>query len=186
MQGNFYEDLRRRSAEELADMDFPGYAIGGLSVGEDFNRYCDFLTLSANLLPPEKPRYIMGIGTPIYILEAVERGIDLFDCVYPTRIARNALAFTHIGNLSLRLARNRLDQRPIDPECGCFTCKNYSRSYLRHLFKAKEILAAVLTTHHNLFFIQNLVGGARKAISEGKFLSFKKRFIEKFNINAFT
>lgn len=180
IQGNFYRDLREKSACELVGLDFPGYAIGGLSVGEDFETFCDFLKYTSRLLPYEKPHYLMGIGTPEYIFEAVENSIDFFDCVFPTRIARNAMAFTGSGLLSLRLERNRLDKGPIDPECICHTCRNYSRSYIRHLFKAKEILAAMLTTLHNLFFIQNLMIRIREAISRDSFLNLKREFLSRY------
>ncbi len=180
VQGNFYKDLRRESARQLCSMDFPGFAIGGLSVGESFEEFREILRATAALLPAEKPRYLMGIGTPEYIFEAVENGIDLFDSVYPTRIARNALAFTLNGNLNLRLEKNKIDQNPIDSECKCTTCRNYSRSYLRHLFKAREIMAAVLTTHHNLVFIQDLILAIRNAISDNRFLGFKGEFLLRY------
>ncbi len=180
VQGNFYKDLREKSAGELTSMDFPGYALGGLSVGEGLEKFRELLAFGACLLPENKPRYVMGIGTPEYVLEAVENGIDLFDCVYPTRIARNALALTRQGPLSLRWEKNRLDQDPIDPECECGTCRRYSRSYLRHLFKAKEILASVLTTHHNLTFMENLIGNIRGAIERGDFHRFKEAFIKRY------
>ncbi len=180
VQGNFYKDLRRESAGQLCSMDFPGFAIGGLSVGESFEEFREILRATAVLLPAEKPRYLMGIGTPKYIFEAVENGIDLFDSVYPTRIARNALAFTLNGNLNLRLEKNKIDQNPIDSECKCTTCRNYSRSYLRHLFKAREIMAAVLTTHHNLVFIQDLILAIRNAISDNRFLGFKGEFLLRY------
>jgi queuine tRNA-ribosyltransferase len=179
VQGNFYRDLRLRSAEEILALDLPGYAIGGLSVGEEPGRFRDMLAFTAALLPADRPRYVMGIGTPEYILHAVEEGIDLFDCVYPTRTARNALALTRDGNLNLRLERNRLDRRPIDSECGCYACRTFSRSYLRHLFKAKEILAAVLTTEHNLRFIQDLIVEARGAIRDGRFAAWSRAFADR-------
>jgi len=179
VQGNFYPDLRRRSAEEIVALDFPGCAIGGLSVGEETGRFRETLALTAAMLPPDRPRYAMGIGTPEYILYAVEEGIDLFDSVYPTRIARNALALTRDGNLNLRLERCRLDQRPIDAECGCYACRTASRSYLRHLFKAKEILAAMLLTQHNLHFIRDMIAEARRAITEGRFASFRDAFLDR-------
>lgn len=180
VQGNFFPDLRKRSAEELVAMDFPGYALGGLSVGEELSVFVETLGFSAELLPGEKPRYLMGVGSPDYILAAVEAGMDLFDCVYPTRIARNALALTRRGPLNLRLARNESDQRPLDPECGCRTCRRFSRSYLRHLFKSKEIMGAVLTTHHNLFFIQDLMAGIRRSVEEGRFESYKRGFLDSY------
>jgi queuine tRNA-ribosyltransferase len=180
MQGNFYQDLRRQSAEEMLALDLPGYAIGGLSVGEEFPVFRDFLHSSAELLPGDKPRYLMGIGTPEYILEAVEAGIDLFDCVFPTRTARNAQVFTMDGPVSLRNEKFRLDFQPIDPECRCSTCRTHSRGYLRHLFKAKEIQAAVLATAHNLAFIQRLVRDIRDSISHERFTAFKKEFLARY------
>jgi queuine tRNA-ribosyltransferase len=180
MQGNFFRDLRRHSAEEMLALDLPGYAIGGLSVGEEFPAFKDFLGCSAELLPQQKPRYLMGIGTPEYILEAVEAGIDLFDCVFPTRTARNAQVFTPDGTLSLRNEKHRLDFQPIDVECRCTTCRTHTRAYLRHLFKAKEIQAAVLASHHNLAFIQNLVRSIREVITRGQFPAFKKDFLSRY------
>jgi len=180
MQGNFHRDLRQASAADIAALDLPGYAIGGLSVGEDFEVFRDFTHFTAGLLPRGKPRYLMGIGTPEYVLEAIDAGVDLFDCVFPTRTARNALALTVDGPLNLRLEANRNDLRPIDPECGCPTCRDHSRAYLRHLFKAKEILAAMLATRHNLAFIGKLVEEARLAIDQGKFPSFKRSFLERY------
>jgi queuine tRNA-ribosyltransferase len=181
MQGNFYKDLRSQSADQIAELDLPGYAIGGLSVGEEFSQFKDFLHYSAELLPESKPKYLMGIGTPEYILEAVEAGIDLFDCVYPTRTARNAQVLTLDGPISLRNERFKLDVRPIDDSCRCIACRNHSRSYLRHLFKAKEIEAAVLATCHNLAFIQRLVTGIRRAVDEGTFPQYKQGFLDRYS-----
>ncbi len=181
MQGNFFQELRERSAREIAELDLPGYAIGGLSVGEEFSRFRDFLHFSAALLPPSKPKYLMGIGTPAYILEAVEAGIDLFDCVYPTRTARNAQVLTRDGPLSMRNERFRKDMEPIDAECRCYTCRNHSRAYLRHLFKAKEIQAAVLATCHNLSFIHGLVRETRDAVAHGDFPRFKRAFLSRYD-----
>ena len=180
MQGNFHHDLRRESAEQIAELDLPGYAIGGLSVGEDFPVFQEFLHRSADLLPDARPKYLMGIGTPQYILEAVESGIDLFDCVFPTRTARNAQVFTFDGPLSLRNEKHRLDFRPIDERCLCDTCRTHTRAYLRHLFKAREIGAAVLATMHNLSFIQVLVRGIRESITRGEFSGFKKEFVRRY------
>jgi queuine tRNA-ribosyltransferase len=180
MQGNFYKDLRARSAQEIAALDLPGYAIGGLSVGEDFPRFRDMLHFSAALLPAGKPKYLMGIGTPAYILEAVEAGIDLFDCVYPTRIARNAMVMTRDGTLSLRKERFRTDFNPIDHECTCSTCLQHSRAYLRHLFKAREIEAAVLATHHNLSFLQCLIREIRTAVHQGGLKRYKEQFLSRY------
>lgn len=180
MQGNFHLDLRRTSAEQISALDLPGYAIGGLSVGEEFPVFRDFLHYSADLLPEAKPKYLMGIGTPEYILEAVEAGIDLFDCVFPTRTARNAQVFTFSGPLSLRNEKYRMDFQPIDEECGCETCRNHTRAYLRHLFKAREIEAAALATFHNLAFIQGLVRSIREAIRQGEFTRFKQKFLARY------
>jgi queuine tRNA-ribosyltransferase len=184
IQGNFYADLRRRSAQQLLELELPGYAIGGLSVGESFEVFREFLALSAGLIPARYPRYLMGIGTPEYILEAVEQGIDMFDCVFPTRTARNAQAFTSRGPLSLKTEARKLDRQPIDPDCSCSTCRRYSRAYLRHLFKTREILAAMLTTQHNLAFIQNLVVEIRQSIAEGRFRRFKGSYLERYGQGA--
>ncbi|MBN1411506.1 MAG: tRNA guanosine(34) transglycosylase Tgt [Spirochaetales bacterium] len=183
VQGNFYMDLRERSIQELVELDLPGYAIGGLSVGEDFSIFREILAHSAGLLPVEKPHYLMGIGTPEYIFEAVENGMDLFDCVFPTRIARNAMAFTHSGLLSFRREKNTRDFQPIDVDCDCRMCRKYSRAYLRHLYKSKEILAPMITTYHNLYFIQNLMAKIRSAISNNSFISFKKEFFGRYQSN---
>ena len=152
VQGNFYKDLRKRSAEEIVELDLPGTAIGGLSVGEEYSAFQDFLSFTAELLPVEKPRYLMGIGTPEYILDAVENGIDLFDCVLPTRIARNGTVFTSEGTISLKKAIHTSSHEPIEEGCGCHACQNYSRAYLRHLFKAGEMLGPMLASEHNLYF----------------------------------
>ncbi|NOY10398.1 MAG: tRNA guanosine(34) transglycosylase Tgt [Spirochaetes bacterium] len=180
IQGNFFKDLREKSASEIISLDFPGYAVGGVSVGEPFDVFAEYLEYTAKLLPDNKPRYLMGVGTPKYILEAVKNGIDLFDCVFPTRTARNALVFTVNGPLSLKKEENRLNTEPIDNTCRCYTCKNYSRSYLRHLFKAREILAPMLTTHHNLYFIKELIKGIREAILGGNFFTYQTDFLKKY------
>jgi queuine tRNA-ribosyltransferase len=179
-QGNFYPDLRRESTERTLAADTPGVAIGGLSVGEPPEVFAEYLDLSAALLPPEKPRYVMGIGTPEYILGAIEAGIDMFDCVLPTREARNGRVFTRRGRLSLKKAENRLDFQPIDQECGCKVCRNYSRAYLRHLFKTQEILCSMLTSYHNLYFLQDLIRDARRAITEDRFIPFKNDFLSRY------
>jgi queuine tRNA-ribosyltransferase len=177
MQGNFFKDLREKSAESLIASDTPGFAIGGLSVGEPEAVFLEFLEYSAALLPPEKPRYVMGIGTPWYILNAIEQGIDMFDCVFPTRTGRNGHVFSRRGPVSLKKAENRLDFRPIDEGCSCKVCRNYSRAYLRHLFKTREILCSMLASYHNLYFLNDLVRGARRAIEEGAFPAFKRSFL---------
>ena len=173
VQGNLFEDLRELSSSQIAEIGFPGYAIGGLSVGEEPSRFREILSHTASLLPEDAPHYLMGVGTPEYILEGVERGIDMFDCVYPTRIARNAMAFTRKGNLSLKTNAMRLDQNPIDSACSCSVCQKYTRSYIRHLFKSKEILAAMLTTYHNLHFLRFMMADIREAIASGSFAEYK-------------
>jgi queuine tRNA-ribosyltransferase len=180
IQGNFFPELRRASADQLLELELPGYAIGGLSVGESPGTFRELLALSAGMIPDRYPRYLMGVGTPEYILEAVEQGIDMFDCVFPTRTARNAQAFTSRGPLSLKNETVKLDAAPIDSECSCPTCRRYCRAYLRHLFKTREILAAMLTTQHNLFFIQSLVASIRQSILEGRFRPFKERYLERY------
>jgi queuine tRNA-ribosyltransferase len=180
VQGNFYPDLRRRSAELTAAADTPGIAIGGLSVGEPPEVFAEYLDFTAALLPPEKPRYVMGIGTPEYILKAIEAGIDMFDCVLPTREARNGRVFTRRGPFALKKAENRLNFQPIDEECGCKVCRNYSRAYLRHLFKTQEILCSMLASYHNLYFLHDLVTNARQAIEANRFTAFKHGFLSRY------
>ncbi|GHT52797.1 queuine tRNA-ribosyltransferase [Spirochaetia bacterium] len=177
VQGNFFKDLREQSAASTVAADTPGIAIGGLSVGEPPEMYSEFLAYTAALLPKEKPRYVMGIGTPEYIIDAMEQGIDMFDCVLPTRTGRTGRVFTHRGPLSLKKAENQLDFSPIDEECGCKVCRSYSRAYLRHLFKTQEILISILASYHNLYFLHDLVKQARKAIEEDRFTVFKKDFL---------
>jgi queuine tRNA-ribosyltransferase len=181
VQGNFFRELREASAEKVIRADTPGIAIGGLSVGEEEAVFLEYLALSASLLPPEKPRYVMGIGTPQYILAAIEQGIDMFDCVMPTREGRNGRVFTRNGPLSIKKSDNRLDFRPIDETCGCKVCREYSRAYLRHLFKTQEILCSMLASYHNLYFLHALVKEAREAITESRFVPFKKSFLDAYN-----
>jgi len=180
IQGNFCKELRALSASLLSELDLPGYAIGGLSVGEEPEVFREFLGYTASLLPGDKPRYVMGIGTPGYMLESIEAGIDFFDCVYPTRIARNGACFTRFGIINLKNSQFKDDVSPIDPECICPVCLRYSRSYLRHLFVAKEILGSMLLTHHNLQFVFTMMEEAREAIRNGTFLGFKNAFLERF------
>ena len=180
VQGNFFEDLRKESVESVIDLDPPGIAIGGLSVGEPANVYSDFLASTSALLPPEKPRYVMGIGTPDYILEAVYNGIDIFDCVLPTRNARNGSLFTRDGQISIKKERYASDFGPLDPECGCKVCREYSRSYLRHLYKNDEILSSMLATWHNLAFLHGMMGEIRTAIEEDRFPAYRKSFLGRF------
>jgi queuine tRNA-ribosyltransferase len=183
VQGGMYPDLRKRSADALVDIGFEGYAIGGLSVGETKPVMYEMIEASVPALPGDKPRYLMGVGTPEDLLEGVERGIDMFDCVMPTRNGRNGTFFTSFGKVVIRNAQYEKDKLPIDPECGCYTCRNFSRAYLRHLYNAGEILALRLGTIHNLFFYLNLMRGVRSSIEQGKFVEFKKEFLAKRKTN---
>lgn len=176
VQGSVYEELRQASLDGLLEIGFDGYAVGGLSVGEppeDRWRILDFL---AERLPAERPRYLMGVGTPEDIVEAVQRGIDMFDCVMPTRNARNGHLFTHHGIVRIKNAVHARDTRPLDPMCDCYTCRNYSRAYLRHLFRCNEILGARLNTIHNLHYYQTLMRNLRLAIEEGRLSAFVDDF----------
>ncbi|MBN1828551.1 MAG: tRNA guanosine(34) transglycosylase Tgt [Deltaproteobacteria bacterium] len=179
VQGGFFEDLRQTSLGGLVDIGFDGYALGGVSVGEPKNLMREIVASTAPLLPPEKPRYLMGVGTPEDIVDSVACGIDMFDCVMPTRNARNGMLFTNTGKVAIRNACYRDDQSPIDSECDCYTCRNYSRAYVRHLFMAKEITAMILTTIHNVRFYMNLMAGIRDAIARGSYESFHRSFLEK-------
>ena len=170
----------RESAEEIVALDLPGYAIGGISVGEPKEKYVGVLEYAVDLLPEDKPRYVMGIGTPDYILEAVEHGVDMFDCVEPTRLARHGMAMTSHGRIGLDKGRFKEDFGPVDPECDCYTCRNYTRAYVHHLVKENEILGSMLVSEHNLYFLVRLAEEIRKAIDEDRFLEFKKEFLEKY------
>lgn len=183
VQGGMYKDLRAESARDLVAMDFPGYAIGGLSVGEPRELMCDILDYTTPLLPKDKPRYLMGVGTPDYLFEAVIRGIDMADCVLPTRIARNGTVLTSHGKIVVRNAKYSRDFTPLDDECDCYACKNYSRAYIRHLFNVDEILGARLATIHNLNFLIKLMENIRKAIKEDRLLEYKEEFYEKYGYN---
>jgi queuine tRNA-ribosyltransferase len=176
VQGGMFSDLRAQSAREITGLDFQGYALGGLSVGETKEQMYDMVDHTLPFLPREKPRYLMGIGTPQDLLENVKRGIDLFDCVMPTRHARNGMLFTRFGSLVIKNARYADDPRPIDTACGCYTCRHYSRAYLRHLFMAKEILSARLNTIHNLFYYLRLMQEVREAIATGTFEEISVEF----------
>jgi queuine tRNA-ribosyltransferase len=180
VQGNFFPDLRKKSAEVCAESGTAGIAIGGLSVGEPSDVFMETPACTAALLPEEKPRYVMGIGTPQYILNAIEHGIDMFDCVLLTREARNGRVYTRRGPFALKKAENAHDFSPIDKECGCKVCREYSRAYLRHLFKTGEILFSILASYHNLYFINELVNGARNAIKDNMFLEYKRDFLLKY------
>ncbi len=183
VQGNFYKDLRKESAEYISSLDFPGIAIGGLSVGEPFDIFKDFLEYTAGLIDKSKPHYLMGIGTPEYIIEAIENGIDMFDCVYPTRIARNGTLFTWNGKIAIKKENFAEEFKPIEEKCSCFACKNYSRAFIRHLFKTNEILGPMLATEHNLTFINDLISEIRSSIETDTFMDFKKRFLGSYGSN---
>jgi queuine tRNA-ribosyltransferase len=180
VQGGVYEDLRERSAEALCRIGFPGYAIGGLSVGEPAADMYRILEHVAPILPADKPRYLMGVGSPDYLIEGVLRGIDLFDCVLPTRMARNGTVMTSRGRVIIRDQKYARDDGPIDAACGCYTCRNFSRAYIRHLIKAGEILGVRLTTIHNLYFLLDLMKRIRQAIIEDDLGGFRERFYAGF------
>ncbi len=180
MQGGMFEDLRRQSAKELVDLDFDGYSIGGLSVGEPKEMMYEVLDYATDLLPKNKPRYLMGVGSPDALIEGVIRGVDMFDCVLPTRTARMGTAMTSHGAVSIKQARYQRDFTTLDPECDCYCCKNYTRAYLRHLYKENEILSARLLSLHNLYFLTHLMENIRKAIANDTILAFRKHFFEKY------
>jgi queuine tRNA-ribosyltransferase len=184
VQGGMYPDLRKRSAESLVDIEFDGYALGGLSVGETKVVMYEMIEVSVPVLPERQPRYLMGVGTPEDLVEGVDRGIDMFDCVMPTRNARNGTFFTSFGKVVIRNARYERDNQPIDPECTCYTCRNFTRAYMRHLFNAGEISALRLGTIHNLFFYLNLMRNVRKSIEQGRFTDFKKDFLRERTTEA--
>ncbi|MCL2670358.1 MAG: tRNA guanosine(34) transglycosylase Tgt [Syntrophaceae bacterium] len=179
VQGGVYPDLRRRSVEQLVSLGFDGYALGGLSVGEPKEEMCECLATATPLLPADRPRYLMGVGTPEDLVEAVYQGIDLFDCVMPTRSARNGLLFTNQEKVVIKNARYRDDSTAIDSECDCYTCRNYSRAYLRHLYMAGEILAMVLNTIHNLRHYLRLMEQIRDAIREGRYRAFHDGYLQR-------
>jgi len=172
--------LREENAKELISIDFPGYAIGGLAVGEKKEDMLRIVNLMDRVLPNQKPRYLMGVGTPLDLLENIERGIDMFDCVMPTRHARNGQAFTRDGRLTVRNGKYKEDFRPIQDDCSCYACRNFSRAYIRHLINVKEILGVRLTTLHNLTFYNTLIKEIREAINSGVFSQYKNNFIERY------
>lgn len=172
-QGGFFKDLRERSVAELTAMDFDGFAIGGLSVGESKPEMMDFLYHTAPLLPAHKPRYLMGVGTPLDIVNGIAAGVDMFDCVLPTRNARNGTLYTSLGKVNIKRKEFAEDDSPLDPHCGCYTCRTFSKAYLRHLYASKELLSFRLNSLHNLTFFLDTVRAARVAIAEGRFASFK-------------
>lgn len=180
MQGGTYPDLRKLSAERITELELPGYAIGGLSVGEPKDLMLDVLDGCVSLLPFDKPRYLMGVGTPDYLLEGITRGVDMFDCVEPTRIARHGMAMTTHGRLNIKNARFERDFSPLDKECDCYTCRNFSRAYLRHLHKAGEILSSTLLSIHNIRFLVRLMEKARRAIEKDRFTEYKNAFYDAY------
>ena len=180
VQGSVYPDLRRRSAREIQEIGFHGYAVGGLSVGEGIDLMSEVLEVTVPELPNDQPRYLMGVGLPEDLLAGMERGIDMFDCVIPTRHARGGILYTRRGRIRIQHSRYRRDFYPIDPSCSCYTCQGFSRSYLRHLFQIKELLSVTLASIHNLHFYQDLMASARSAIEAGRFSAFKKEFLDEY------
>jgi len=180
VQGGMYKDLREKSAKDLVAMDFPGYAVGGLSVGEPLDIMCEILEHTTQFLPENKPRYLMGVGTPDYLIEAALRGIDMCDCVLPTRVARNGTAMTWNGKVVVRNATYEKDWGPLDPDCDCYTCKNYTRAYIRHLVKANEILGIRLLSIHNLRFLTQLMERVREEIEKDNLGTFREEFYKRY------
>jgi queuine tRNA-ribosyltransferase len=184
VQGGIHRDLREQSVQALAEMGFQGYAIGGLSVGEPKSMMVDVLKWTTPLLPEDAPRYLMGVGTPEDIINAVTLGIDFFDCVLPTRNARNGTLFTSSGKISIKQAQYAEDGRPVDEMCACYTCRHYSRAYLRHLYLAKEILSSRLNTIHNLYYYINLLAKIKEAIQEGRLLDFYQSHASPYGLES--
>ncbi len=176
VQGGMFEHLRQESLEALAAMDFPGYAVGGVSVGEPKDEMLRIMAHTPHRLPPHKPRYLMGVGTPEDLVEGVAQGVDMFDCVMPTRNARNGHLFTRFGDLKIRNARHKADERPLDPTCSCHTCSHFSRAYLHHLDRCGEMLGPMLTTIHNLHYYLHLMQEVRDALDAGRFEAFRAQF----------
>ncbi|MGM0419898.1 MAG: tRNA guanosine(34) transglycosylase Tgt [Bacillota bacterium] len=180
VQGGAYSDLRKLSARETVKLDFPGYAIGGLSVGEETEVMQEMLEVTIPELPSNKPRYLMGVGTPEDLIEGVRRGVDMFDCVMPTRIARHGSIYTSTGRITIRNATFSEDFTSPDPDCDCYVCKNYSRAYLRHLLNRNEILGVMLTSYHNIYFFLNLMRELRQSINDNKFDQFTEKFYAEY------
>lgn len=183
VQGGEFEDLRKQSARDLTSLDFPGYAVGGLSVGEPKEVMNEVLSYTTPLLPDNKPRYLMGVGSPDSLIDGAIRGIDMFDCVLPTRIARNGTCMTSAGRLVIRNAKYARDFRPIDENCDCHVCRTYSRAYIRHLVKANETFGFRLTSYHNLYFLIKLMECVRQAIREDRLLDYREAFFEQYGFN---
>lgn len=182
VQGGMYKDLREWHAKEMVELDFPGYAVGGLSVGEPLELMHEMLSYSTAFLPKDKPRYLMGVGTPDYLVEAVARGIDMFDCVYPTRVARNGMAMTWHGRLVMKNAAYAHDHSVLEEGCGCYACRHgYTRAYIRHLVRAEEIFGLRLLSLHNLWFLEEFVRQMRQAVIEGRFAAFRSSFLANYD-----
>ncbi|HIZ96016.1 tRNA guanosine(34) transglycosylase Tgt [Ligilactobacillus pobuzihii] len=184
VQGGGHKELRQQSARDLTSMDFAGYSIGGLSVGESKSEMNHVLEFTTPMLPENKPRYLMGVGSPDALIDGAMRGVDMFDCVLPTRIARNGTCMTSHGRLVVKNAKFARDFRPIDENCNCYTCRNFTRAYVRHLFKADETFGLRLTSYHNLYFLINLMKQVREAIKNDELLDFKEAFFEQYGLNV--
>ena len=184
VQGGMFKDLRTRSVQELVELDFPGYAVGGLSVGEPKDLMYEMLDHTVEQLPKDKPRYLMGVGTPDCLVEGVMHGIDMFDCVFPTRVARNGTAMTWQGRMVMKNAEYTHDFRPIEEDCDCYACRNYSRAYIRHLIRSNEIFGLRLLSLHNLRFLQRFTREMRQAIMENRFGQFRREFLDQYNYNS--
>lgn len=180
IQGGMYKDLRKQSAMEISSLPFDGVAVGGLSVGEPHDLMYDILEETTQWMPKGKARYLMGVGTPDCLVEGVARGVDMFDCVFPTRVARNGMAMIHTGRMNMKNKQYERDFRPIEESCGCYTCRNYTRAYIRHLYKSEELLAFRLVTIHNLYFLLQFMRDMREAIVQGNFSEFREHFMEHY------
>lgn len=180
IQGGMYKDLRKQSAMEISSLPFDGMAVGGLSVGEPHDLMYDILEETIQWMPKGKARYLMGVGTPDCLVEGVARGVDMFDCVFPTRVARNGMAMIHTGRMNMKNKQYERDFRPIEESCGCYTCRNYTRAYIRHLYKSEELLVFRLVTIHNLYFLLQFMRDMREAIVQGNFSEFRERFMEHY------
>lgn len=180
IQGGMYKDLRKQSAMEISSLPFDGMAVGGLSVGEPHDLMYDILEETIQWMPKGKARYLMGVGTPDCLVEGVARGVDMFDCVFPTRVARNGMAMIHAGRMNMKNKQYERDFRPIEESCGCYTCRNYTRAYIRHLYKSEELLVFRLVTIHNLYFLLQFMRDMREAIVQGNFSEFREHFMEHY------
>lgn len=180
IQGGMYKDLRKQSAMEISSLPFDGMAVGGLSVGEPHDLMYDILEETIQWMPKGKARYLMGVGTPDCLVEGVARGVDMFDCVFPTRVARNGMVMIHTGRMNMKNKQYERDFRPIEESCGCYTCRNYTRAYIRHLYKSEELLVFRLVTIHNLYFLLQFMRDMREAIVQGNFSEFREHFMEHY------